>query len=95
MAIPVNPNLMPVHGCSGCATSGGRAACAVHGRPVQPLPLPVTVTQRRVPVPCEVCKQRGYVPEDVDEPDGDWKQCEACEGKGWLVVSETITVTLK
>lgn len=87
----------PIHGCSGCATTGGRMACSVHGQasgiykpPVAPVTMPtVEVTQRRVPVTCEVCNgtgRRTIAPlVDVD--------CPACGAQGWLTVTETITRT--
>lgn len=49
-----------------------------------------STTSRSVPVPCEVCKQRGYRPEDPEDVDSEWKQCDACHGKGWSNVTETI-----
>lgn len=54
---------------------------------------PTTVTSRTVPVPCAVCDRKGYRPElgVPDDPDAEWLQCDACDGKGWLMVTETIT----
>lgn len=51
------------------------------------------VTTRQVPIPCAVCQGRGCVkdPSDFDNEDAEWIRCKPCDGKGWLMVTETIT----
>jgi hypothetical protein len=83
----------PMMGCSMCSSSAGVWGCPHHGpQALRTTPTAtVTVTTRQVPVSCEVCAGRGYRPEMPDDPDGEWKQCDACQTKGWLTVTETRT----
>lgn len=55
------------------------------------VPSPTVVTTRQVPISCEVCKGRGHRPEDPDDDDAEWIRCQPCDGKGWLMVTETTT----
>ena len=56
-------------------------------------PSPFIVTTRQVPVPCAVCDKRGWrpTPFEEDNPEDEGQQCDACAGKGWLMVTETTT----
>lgn len=66
-----------------------------YGLPPPPPTAAVSVTTRQVPVRCGVCRG-GYVrdPADIANDDAEWVRCDACDGKGWLMVTETTTTRI-
>ena len=59
--------------------------------PQRVIAAPQSVTTRSVPVPCEVCEKAGWrpTPFEEDNPEDEGMKCDACNGKGWLMVVET------
>ncbi len=71
--------------CSLCPELAG-------GMPKPPPTRTVIVTTRQVPIPCAVCERVGSRPDPCDDgEDAAFIECDACDGKGWLMVTETTT----